>query len=81
MQPNTGLFQIAATGIPLDKLVIGKLATDVDANNDYMDPSSLAQCVGDAAQQGWSAFISYVLVSRDSPYKITNAGIMVYQAS
>ncbi|KAG2108451.1 glycoside hydrolase family 18 protein [Suillus discolor] len=52
MQPNTALFQIAAAGIPLDKLVIGKPATDVDASNGYMDPSSLAQCVGDAARQG-----------------------------
>ncbi|KAG1776462.1 glycoside hydrolase family 18 protein [Suillus placidus] len=57
MQPNTALFQIAAAGIPLDKLVIGKPATDVDASNGYMDPSLLAQCLGDAVQQGWNAGI------------------------
>ncbi|KAG1752140.1 glycoside hydrolase family 18 protein [Suillus lakei] len=57
MQPNTALFQIAAAGIPLDKLVIGKPATDVDASNGYMDPPMLAQCVDNAVQQGWNAGI------------------------
>ncbi|KAF9240657.1 glycoside hydrolase family 18 protein [Melanogaster broomeanus] len=53
--PNSALFQIAASGINLDKLVIGKPATTGDASNGYMDPSLLAQCVYEASQQGWDA--------------------------
>ncbi|KAG2136048.1 glycoside hydrolase family 18 protein [Suillus clintonianus] len=55
MWPNTALFQIAAGGIPLDKLVIGKPATSIDASNGYMSTSLLAQCLDTAVQQGWYA--------------------------
>lgn len=53
--PSTALFQIAASGVPLNKLVIGKPATTADANNGYMDPSTLASCLGAAKAQGWDA--------------------------
>lgn len=53
--PSTALFQIAASGVPLNKLVIGKPATTADANNGYMDPSTLAGCLGTAKAQGWDA--------------------------
>ncbi|KAG0709372.1 glycoside hydrolase family 18 protein [Suillus ampliporus] len=53
--PNTALFQIAAAGVSLDKLVIGKPATTADANNGYMNTTLLAQCVDEAYQQGWDA--------------------------
>jgi chitinase len=53
--PNTALFQIAAAGVSLDKLVIGKPATTADANNGYMNTTLLAQCVDSAYQQGWDA--------------------------
>jgi hypothetical protein len=61
--PNTALFQIAASGVTLDKLVIGKPATTADANNGYMNTTLLAQCVGEAAQQGWGTFNSYMLIN------------------
>ncbi|KAG2128558.1 glycoside hydrolase family 18 protein [Suillus clintonianus] len=53
--PNTALFQIAAAGVSLDKLVIGKPATTIDATNGYMNTTLLAQCVDTAYQQGWDA--------------------------
>ncbi|KAG1746540.1 glycoside hydrolase family 18 protein [Suillus paluster] len=53
--PNTALFQIAAAGVTLDKLVIGKPATTVDATNGYINTTLLAQCVDEAYQQGWDA--------------------------
>ncbi|KAI0923950.1 hypothetical protein AcW1_006753 [Taiwanofungus camphoratus] len=53
--PNTALFQIANAGITLDKLVIGKPANSGDANNGYIDPSTLAGCVQQAKNQGWDA--------------------------
>ncbi|KAG2042641.1 glycoside hydrolase family 18 protein [Suillus americanus] len=53
--PGTSLFQIAAAGVALDKLVIGKPATTADASNGYMSTTLLAQCVDTAYQQGWDA--------------------------
>ncbi|KAF7794242.1 hypothetical protein EIP86_005374 [Pleurotus ostreatoroseus] len=44
--PGSTLFQIAANGVPLDKLVIGKPAVAADASNGYVDPATLATCVG-----------------------------------
>ncbi|KAF8552690.1 glycoside hydrolase family 18 protein [Imleria badia] len=53
--PQSALFQIAANGISMDKLLIGKPATSSDANNGYIDPSTLASCVSQAASKGWNA--------------------------
>ncbi|KZT18638.1 glycoside hydrolase family 18 protein [Neolentinus lepideus HHB14362 ss-1] len=53
--PESALFQIAASGVTLDKLVIGKPATTSDANNGYIDPSTLATCVEQAKNQNWDA--------------------------
>ncbi|KII93375.1 carbohydrate-binding module family 5 protein [Plicaturopsis crispa FD-325 SS-3] len=52
--PQSALFQIAASGVSLDKLVIGKPGTTGDANNGYIDPSTLAGCLGQAKSQGWT---------------------------
>ncbi|KAF9223993.1 glycoside hydrolase family 18 protein [Gyrodon lividus] len=53
--PNSALFQIAASGVTLDKLVIGKPATTGDASNGYMNTTLLAQCVYEATHQCWDA--------------------------
>ncbi|KAG8214826.1 hypothetical protein J3R82DRAFT_9975 [Butyriboletus roseoflavus] len=53
--PETALFQISANGVTLDKLVIGKPGTTSDASNGYIDPSTLATCVSQAATSGWDA--------------------------
>ncbi|KAF9454330.1 glycoside hydrolase family 18 protein [Macrolepiota fuliginosa MF-IS2] len=53
--PQSALFQIAASGVPLSKLVIGKPATTGDASNGFIPTSTLAQCVSQAKNQGWSA--------------------------
>ncbi|KAG2144447.1 glycoside hydrolase family 18 protein [Suillus bovinus] len=53
--PESALFQIADSGVPLDKLVIGKPATSAQASNGYMDPSLLASCVSSAYAAGWDA--------------------------
>jgi len=52
--PNSAVFQIAASGVPLNKIVIGKPATTGDATNGYMDPNTLAQCLQSGQAQGWS---------------------------
>lgn len=51
--PESSLFQIAANGVSLDKLVIGKPGTGSDASNGYIAPSTLASCVAEAAAKGW----------------------------
>ncbi|KAJ7760585.1 glycoside hydrolase family 18 protein [Mycena metata] len=53
--PQTALFQIAASGVPLSKLVIGKPASAGDADNGFMATSTLATCVAQAKAQGWNA--------------------------
>ncbi|KAI0788757.1 glycoside hydrolase [Abortiporus biennis] len=52
--PNTALFQIAASGVPMSKLVIGKPGTASDASNGFMSTSTLASCVSQAKGQGWN---------------------------
>lgn len=56
--PQTALFQIAASGVPLSKLVIGKPANSGDASNGFMSTSTLAGCVSQAKNQGWSTCIT-----------------------
>ncbi|KAJ7091499.1 glycoside hydrolase family 18 protein [Mycena belliarum] len=52
--PKTALFQIAASGVPLSKLVIGKPGTSSAASNGYMSASTLAGCLATAKGQGWN---------------------------
>ncbi|KAJ3067041.1 hypothetical protein HDU98_009736 [Podochytrium sp. JEL0797] len=54
--PGTSVFEIAAKGIPLNKIVIGKPITPAGASNTgYMAPASLATCIAQAKAQGWDA--------------------------
>ncbi|KAJ7446727.1 glycoside hydrolase family 18 protein [Mycena latifolia] len=53
--PKTALFQIAASGVPLSKLVIGKPATTSAADNGFMAAATLAGCLATAKSQGWNA--------------------------
>ncbi|KAJ6455602.1 glycoside hydrolase family 18 protein, partial [Mycena vitilis] len=53
--PQSSVFEIAANGVDLNKLVIGKPATTADANNGYMDPATLSGCLAQAKAKGWSA--------------------------
>ncbi|KAK0217904.1 glycoside hydrolase family 18 protein [Armillaria fumosa] len=52
--PQTALFQIANSGVPLAKLVIGKPATAGDASSGFMTTSTLATCLRTAQNQGWN---------------------------
>ncbi|KAL0576275.1 hypothetical protein V5O48_005719 [Marasmius crinis-equi] len=52
--PHSSLFEIAAN-VPLNKLVIGKPATQGDASNGFMSTSLLASCLQQAKSKGWSA--------------------------
>ncbi|KAI0820329.1 glycoside hydrolase [Trametes gibbosa] len=55
--PFTGsaLFEIAANGVELNKLVIGKPGSAADANDGFIDPATLGTCIDQAKAKGWSA--------------------------
>ena len=53
--PKSALFQISASGISMNKLVIGKPGTAADATNGFIDPATLGTCVDQAKAKGWSA--------------------------
>lgn len=61
--PNTALFQIAASGVSENKLIIGKPATAADASNGYVDPGTLATCVSQAVTKGWKGGVMVFALS------------------
>ncbi|KAI0766605.1 glycoside hydrolase family 18 protein [Trametes elegans] len=56
--PNSAVFQIIASGVPANKVVIGKPANTGDASSGYMAPATLAGCVAQAKSQGWTSGVS-----------------------
>ncbi|KAK0217903.1 glycoside hydrolase superfamily [Armillaria fumosa] len=78
---GTALFQIADNGVDLSKLVIGKPATTSDASNDYMDPDTLATCLGTAKDQGWGKSFDPIFAEHDSlsAAERKDGGAMVWQ--
>jgi chitinase len=76
---GSAVFQIAANGVPLSKIVIGKPANTADANNGYIDPTTLAGCVSQAKAQGWSELEPSILHSLMLIISSLDAGVMVWQ--
>ncbi len=62
--PNTAVFQIAASGVPMSKIVIGKPAILTDASNGYMDPVTMASCLSQAKDQNWSKRVCLICGTR-----------------
>ncbi|KAJ6514092.1 glycoside hydrolase [Mycena vulgaris] len=52
---QSSVFQIAANGVSLNKIVIDKPATAADATNGFMDPGTFSTCLAQAKAQGWGA--------------------------
>ncbi|KAH8103588.1 glycoside hydrolase family 18 protein [Cristinia sonorae] len=52
--PQTSVLQLVNSGIPANKVVLGKPANGADASNGYIPPSTLAGCVSQATSQGWN---------------------------
>ena len=79
--PQSSVFEIAASGVALDKLVIGKPATESDATNGYINPNTLASCLADAKNSGWSEYL-YARAScrgTDSYYRWRCYGLAIPQ--
>jgi chitinase len=58
--PQTSVMEINKFGgVPLNKIVIGKPNDQAAADNGYMDPTTLGQCVALAQAQGWNAGVMF----------------------
>jgi chitinase len=66
--PKTSLFEIAASGVSQNKLIIGKPATQSSATNGYIAPSTLAGCVSQAKNKGWNGGVMVWEVCTDHVY-------------
>jgi len=54
--PNSSVFEINKSGVPLDKIVIGKPANQADqTNGGFMSTGDLASCIATAKDKGWNA--------------------------
>ena len=53
--PGSSVFEIAANGVDLNKIVIGKPGSAADANDGFIDPATLGTCVEQAKAKGWAA--------------------------
>ena len=61
--PQSSVFEIAAAGVDLNKLVIGKPAQAAgDANSGYIAPATLATCISDAHARGWSEYCRLAVI-------------------
>lgn len=60
-----------ASGVPQDKLVIGKPAKNqVDAKSGYIDSQTLAGCVSQAKKKGWSKLILCLVIIVADRYRL-----------
>jgi chitinase len=55
--PKSSLFEIAASGVSLNKLLIGKPVIAQDASNGLMTAQLLGQCVQQAVSKNWAGGI------------------------
>ena len=53
-EPKTSVMEIANAGVDLNKIVIGKPGEASDADNGFIDPSQLANCVQQGKAKGWA---------------------------
>ncbi|KAF9648685.1 glycoside hydrolase family 18 protein [Thelephora ganbajun] len=51
--PKSSVFEIAASGVPVSKIVIGKPANTGSANSGYINPGTLSSCLSQAKGSGW----------------------------
>jgi hypothetical protein len=79
--PATSVFEIAASGVPLDKIVIGKPANVADANNGFMATDVLAQCVAQAKGMGWTAGAMLFQVRIALAYSLIGRSLMALSPS
>ena len=58
------VFEIIASGVSANKLIIGKPATTKDATNGFMDTTTFTGCLQQAKAKNWNAGAMVWQVSR-----------------
>lgn len=53
--PGSAVDEIIASGVPANKVVVGKPGAAADASNGFIEPATLAGCVADAKAGDWNA--------------------------
>ncbi|KAI0033508.1 glycoside hydrolase superfamily [Vararia minispora EC-137] len=75
--PGTSVFQIAAAGVDLNKIVIGKPGKSSDASNGFLSTAELAICVAQAQAKGWNAGVmSWEYPSADAAWIAAVRGVV-----
>ncbi|KAJ9479003.1 Chitinase [Pseudozyma hubeiensis] len=70
--PLTSLFEINKySGVPLDKLVVGKPAWESDADDGFMRPSVEGACLKIAVQNGWNGGAMFWEYPHMTPHRLS----------
>ncbi|GAC93427.1 glycoside hydrolase [Pseudozyma hubeiensis SY62] len=70
--PLTSLFEINKySGVPLDKLVVGKPAWENDADDGFMRPSVEGACLKIAVQNGWKGGAMFWEYPHMTPHRLS----------
>ncbi|KAK2460267.1 hypothetical protein APHAL10511_007656 [Amanita phalloides] len=77
--PQSAAFQIAANGVLLNKIVIGKPATPNDGHSGYMNTTTLASCLSEAKSFDWSKSRRVLYGSNVNQVMPAAAGVAVWQ--
>lgn len=70
--PLTSLFEINKySGVPLDKLVVGKPAWENDADDGFMKPTVEGACLNVAVNNGWKGGLSFWEYPHMTPHRLS----------
>jgi hypothetical protein len=72
------VFEIAASGVELAKIAIGKPASTADASNGFMSTDLLAQCVAEAKGMHWAAGVALFQVCIALAYSLRGRTLMAF---
>lgn len=57
--PGTSIFEMHNSGIPLDKIVIGKPSDNKQAKDGYIKPKDFSKCLVEAVEKGWKGGVMF----------------------
>lgn len=70
--PLTSVFEINKySGVPLDKIVVGKPAIASDASNGFVKPSVLGACLNVGVQNGWNGGVMFWEYPHMTPHRLS----------
>ena len=80
---GSAVLEIAASGVDMNKIVIGKPGSPQDVTNGgYVDPAALSTCLTQAKAKGWNAGVmAYQVCSRTMTPAMPNCLLCVRDSS